>query len=373
MQKAAQSAALPDPVLSFGVFVSPVETRLGPQQFKLSLAQMFPWFGTLKAAEKAAVLAAESAYADFLNEKNRLYLTVASLYYPLVEQDVWLRAETENLENLKTLETLAEKKYGTGTSSLVDLLRIRRKIDEAESSLKILDSKKAPLLAAFNARLDRDPDAKVDLPERQNPPDKTDIAEERPDLKEHPSVLALKKAIESKSFAVKLAKRKGFPSFGVGLDYVAVGERTDMAVAGSGRDVIMPMATLRIPLARKKYRSAVREAQLDRKQLIERRTALDRRLNAEYEEALFDLQRHKERYELYEKQMKTSDQMLGLLRVRYAQNGTGLEELLRVRRERLNYEKKAATALSAYQIALARLTTITVSATDLGDNYETDH
>ncbi|MBW6458821.1 MAG: TolC family protein, partial [FCB group bacterium] len=67
MQKAAQSAALPDPVLSFGVFVSPVETRLGPQQFKLSLTQMFPWFGTLTAAKKAAALAAESAYAGFLN------------------------------------------------------------------------------------------------------------------------------------------------------------------------------------------------------------------------------------------------------------------------------------------------------------------
>lgn len=373
MQKAAQVAALPDPVLSFGYFISPVETRLGPQQFKVSLTQMFPWFGTLKASEKAAALAAESAYDNFLNKKNELYLTIASLYYPLQEQKAWVKAESDDLKNLKALAAIAEKNYETGKSSLVDLLRIRRMIDEAEASLTILESKKAPLLAALNARLDRGPAVPVELPDEPELPSELIDPEIGPDFKQHPSILSLDKAIESKSFAVKVAKRKGLPSFGIGLDYVAVGDRTDMAVAGSGRDVIMPMASVSIPLAGKKYRSMVRESQLAKEQLIDSRSALARQLAAGYENALFDLERQKELFDLFEKQIKTSDDMLAVLTARYAQDGAELEELLRVWRERLNYEKKSATALSAYHRALARLRTFTVPASELGDHYENEH
>ena len=46
MQKIPQVSSLPDPNLSMGYFISPVETRLGPQNVRLSLSQMFPWFGT---------------------------------------------------------------------------------------------------------------------------------------------------------------------------------------------------------------------------------------------------------------------------------------------------------------------------------------
>jgi hypothetical protein len=51
LEIAPQVKSLPDPQLAFGYFIQPVETRVGPQQFKISASQMFPWFGTLKAGE----------------------------------------------------------------------------------------------------------------------------------------------------------------------------------------------------------------------------------------------------------------------------------------------------------------------------------
>ena len=54
LEVAPQVKALPDPQVAFGYFIQPVETRVGPQQFKISASQMFPWFGTLKAKENAA-------------------------------------------------------------------------------------------------------------------------------------------------------------------------------------------------------------------------------------------------------------------------------------------------------------------------------
>ena len=51
LERVPQAGALPDPTVAFGYFVQPIETRLGPQQAKISAMQMFPWFGTLSARE----------------------------------------------------------------------------------------------------------------------------------------------------------------------------------------------------------------------------------------------------------------------------------------------------------------------------------
>ena len=48
LQKTAQVNALPDPTLSLGYFLSPIETRVGAQRARAELSQMFPWFGTLR-------------------------------------------------------------------------------------------------------------------------------------------------------------------------------------------------------------------------------------------------------------------------------------------------------------------------------------
>jgi hypothetical protein len=67
MQRVEQVNTLPDPNFSFGYFISPVETRVGPQRARFSLTQMFPWFGTLKKQGNAAALMAEAKYQSFLD------------------------------------------------------------------------------------------------------------------------------------------------------------------------------------------------------------------------------------------------------------------------------------------------------------------
>ena len=72
LQKIPQVNALPDPSFSFGYFISPVETRVGPQRAKFSLSQLFPWFGTLEAKGDAAALMAAAKYQAFLEARNKL-------------------------------------------------------------------------------------------------------------------------------------------------------------------------------------------------------------------------------------------------------------------------------------------------------------
>ena len=55
LQKVPQVSTLPDPSLSVSALGQMIETRVGPQQARFSLTQMFPWFGTLKAQGRSKV------------------------------------------------------------------------------------------------------------------------------------------------------------------------------------------------------------------------------------------------------------------------------------------------------------------------------
>ena len=59
-----------------------------------------------------------------------------------------------------------------------------------------------------------------------------------------------------------VAQKEGLPKLGVGLDYAIVGKRTDMEVADNGKNILMPMVSVSIPIFRKKYKAAEKEAQL---------------------------------------------------------------------------------------------------------------
>ena len=48
LQKVPQVGSLPDPDISLGVFLSPMELVGGNQVADIRLMQMFPWFGVLK-------------------------------------------------------------------------------------------------------------------------------------------------------------------------------------------------------------------------------------------------------------------------------------------------------------------------------------
>lgn len=161
IQKVEQVNTLSDPSFSFGYFISPVETRVGPQRARFSLTQMFPWFGTLKAQGNAAALMAEAKYQSFLDARNLLYYQVEAAYYPLYELNQWKEIERENIEILESYKTIANKKFENGTGTMVDVLRVDIMLKDAVTNLSILEDKEKPLVTRFNKLLNRKEDALI--------------------------------------------------------------------------------------------------------------------------------------------------------------------------------------------------------------------
>lgn len=359
LQKVPQVSSLPDPTFSFGYFVSPVETRVGPQRAKFSLSQMFPWFGTLEAKADAASLMADAKYQSFLDARNQLSYEVAAAYYPLYELNRLKEIEQENIGILESYKTIANTKFKNGLSPMTDVLRVDIMLKDAQTSLSILEMKEKPLLAAFNKLLNREQGKAVTLTDSL--PIETVPVNFRKDslLTENPMLKALDAKMQASEASETAARLDGLPKLGVGLDYAILGKRTDMKMADNGKNVVMPMVSVSIPIFRKKYKAAQKEAQLmhENYSLQKEETILS--LTSGYEMIWFQIQQQQELLELYDKQISETGQTLNLLFSAYGNSGKDFEEVLRMQQQLLQYEKKKAMAETQHQTAVAKLNYIT--------------
>lgn len=359
MQKVPQVNTLPDPTFSFGYFISPVETRVGPQRAKFSLTQMFPWFGTLKARGDAATLQAEARYQAFLDARNRLYFQVAAAWYPLYELNKWKQIEQENIDILESYKTIATTKFENGRGSMVDVLRVDIMLKDAETRLQILNDKEKPLLSTFNNLLNRDKNAPVAVADSLSTPELPGEMSKDSLLNRNPVLAELDLRIKASEASEVVAQKQGLPNLGVGLDYVIVGEPSGMTSADNGKDVLMPMVSVSIPLFRKKYKAAEQEARLMQESFsLQKKNRLNT-LISEYDQTSFDLQQKKHLVQLFEKQIQTTQQSLNLLFTAYGNSGKEFEEVLRMQQQLLQYEKNKATALTEFNVALAKINYLT--------------
>ncbi len=359
MQKVPQVNTLPDPSFSFGYFISPAETRVGPQRAKFSLTQMLPWFGTLKAQGDVATLMAEAKYQSFLDARNQLHYQVASAYYPLYELCRWKQIEQENIDILQSYKTIANSKFKNGSAPMVDVLRVDIMLEDAKTSLNILNEKEKPLRTSFNKLLNRNENDSVEMIDSIAVALLPDNFRKDSVLTGNPMLDALDLKIKASEASEITAQKQGLPKIGVGLDYVLVGERTDVDLVDNGKNVFMPMVSLSIPIFRKKYDAAEKEAQLMRDSYLLQKKEMENSLLSNYEMVWFQIQQQKQLLSLYEQQIQTSQQTLNLLFTSYGNSGKEFEEVLRMQQQLLKYEKLKATAQVQYQTALAKLNYIT--------------
>lgn len=359
LQAVAQARSLPDPQLSFGYFLSPVETRVGPQQARFSLSQMFPWFGTLQARGTAASLRAEARYQAFLEARNRLYYQVAEAYYPLYEWKQHLERERENQQILRSLKILATAQFQNGKGQMVDVLRVDIQLNESQTRLAVLEGQEKALKTQFNQLLNRPSAAEVNLPDTLML--KSLPADYRKDslLSKHPLLREMELMAQASTAQEQAARLQGRPRLGVGLDYALVTPRQDLQLPRNGQDVLMPMLSLSLPIFRASYQAAIKEAQLRQDQYRLQEEARKNELQSRYDKGVFAVHKSRAKAALYQKQLALSRQSLSLLVEAYSNSGQDFEEILRMQQQIVKYQRLRASALTDFHQALARLNYIT--------------
>jgi len=284
-EKVKEVNTIPNTELGVGYFVSEPETRTGAQRFKISAKQMIPWFGTITARENYVSSLADAKYEDIAIAKRKLVVSVSQSYYKLFTLKTKQSILVENIELLKTYEALALTSVEVGKASAVDVLRLQMRQNEMEQLKQVLAQYYLAELTVFNKLLNRDKAVKVDLINELTIP--TDNLEHVKDLALHPELTKYDKLFQSIVQSELLNQKDNKPMLGFGLDYIAVSERPNMNFSDNGKDILMPMLSLSIPIFNKKNKSKTKQNELmqqeisyqkqERKNILE--TTLDKALN----------------------------------------------------------------------------------------------
>lgn len=266
-EKVNEVNTLPDTQFGVGYFVSEPETRTGAQRAKVSFKQMLPWFGSITTRENYMSSLADAKYEDIVIAKRKLVASVSQSYYNLYAIQAKQEILVKNIKLLETYEILALTSVEVGKASAVDVLRLQMRQNEMEQLYKVLQQDFLAEQTALNQLLNRESTIPVDIVNALAIPleDSSLLIE---NLKLHPELLKYDKLYESVSQSELLNQKESSPMFGFGLDYIAVSERPNMVFDDNGKDIVMPMVSLSIPIFNKKYKSKTRQNELVQQELV---------------------------------------------------------------------------------------------------------
>ena len=253
-EKVNEANWLPNTEVSAGYFVSEPETRVGAQRARIGVKQMLPWFGTVTARENYATSIAEAEYVEITIAKRKLALSVAQSYYRLYETRAKQKVLDENIQLLKTYERLALTSVEVGKASAVDVLRLQIRQNELQQQREVLEEEFGAEQTTFNNLLNRDENRTVDIVAIMDIPEDDPIYG-KDALSLNPELLKYDKLYESVAQSELLNQRESLPMIGFGVDYLPVTERSDVNFSDNGKDVLMPMVSVSIPIFNNRYKS----------------------------------------------------------------------------------------------------------------------
>ncbi len=266
-EKVNEVTTFPNTQIGVGYFVSEPETRTGAQQFKISAKQMLPFFGTITARENYINSLADAVYEDIAITKRKLTVTVSQSYYTLYALEKKQSILDDNIKLLKTYEKLALTSVEVGNASAVDVLRLQMRQNELEQLKQVIEQDYLAELTAFNKLLNRNKETEVHLDNELNMSTENTLIKAN-DLSLHPELLKYDKLYHSIEQSELLNKKEGKPMLGFGLDYIAVSERPNMEFSDNGKDIIMPMVSVSIPIFNNKYKSKSTQNKLKQQEIL---------------------------------------------------------------------------------------------------------
>ncbi|MBL3656277.1 TolC family protein [Fulvivirga sediminis] len=369
LQKVPQVGALPDPKASLSYAILPTETRVGERVMGIELSQSFPWFGTLAAKKDAASQQAEVSYQEFLKVKNELFYEVKSAYYQLYVTQKSINTTRRYLDILKRDEKVSLSRIEGGEGSMVDVLQVQMEAKERQAQLEMLLDIQQTQSARFNTLLNHSVNEKVEVQDSLVSAELVWDDQVLMDsiLLKNPELNALYQRNTALNSQKVIAQKEGQPSFGVGVSYGLVTPRTDMDVPQNGQDILMPMATLSIPIYRKKYKAKISEVDYMQQSLQQEIEQKKNSLEAQLVQAINQYKDADRKRLLYAELLVQSRQASNIITQAYAGGEGSYEKVLDIEQQVLRYELALDKAGADLQIAIALLEKLWAK------NIDTDH
>ncbi len=415
LQKIPQVGSLPDPDISVGVFLKPMELVGGNQLADIKLMQMFPWFGVLKFAKDEMSLMAKAKLETFRDAKLQVFYEVQRTWFELYKVKQSIRVSEKNIALLHTIERLAVVKFKAGPSGnnplpasqttiqssainsssrtsgmnimgsvagnsdksasnqaaspmggssmgsspggsgLSDVFRIQIEIGDLQNNINQLNNQLITISAQFNSYLNRPQAAIVSLPDsiKLERIEPAIVAVSDSILKNNPMLEMLLFEQQSLEARKQMVTKMSYPMIGVGLNYSLINKSEMSTSPMNGRDMIMPEVKITLPIYRKKYKAMRAETDFLKSANTQKYKAVENSLQTEYYQALQLYQDAQRRIKLYASQHQLASQSLNIVLKNFASSGSSLTDILRIRQQTLDYEYKQIEAAADNNTSIA--------------------
>jgi len=358
LEQIPQAGALSDPKFTYGYFIEEVETRVGPQQQKFGIMQVFPWFGKIQARTDVAAAKAQAAKQRYETTKLKLFRQVKVAFYEFAYLATAIDIAKQNLELLQHFEEVARIKYLTATAIHPDIIRVQVELAKLEDILKSLEQLREPTVAKLNSVLNRPIAAELAWPEKGRP-------ENVPLNRQHivkalkmanPELAELSWEIQAAKSSVRLAKKKFYPDIGVGLDWIQTGGAVSPGVKGSGDDPVILMFSMNIPLWQGSYKAAEQQAKANVRKIQAQRTDVENKILSRVFEVLYDIEDSQRKTHLYgDVLVSKAQELVQASETAYKAGTIDFLSLIDAQRMLLKYELDYERAVTNNQQKLAEL------------------
>jgi len=353
-----QAEALPDPRFNYGYFIEEVETRVGPQRHRFSISQVYPWFGTIEARTDAAAAAAKAARSRYEAKTLALFYEVKEAFYEYAYLGKAVEIAKANVSLMRHFEEVARAKYLSAGTGHPDVIRAQIELAKLEDKLAELEQLREPIVARLNAVLNRHSRELLPWPETETLKVTTVEREQVMEkvLRRNPGLKAFEHEIEAARSRVELARKKFYPDIGVGVDWIETGSALGSGVRDSGKDPVILMFSLNVPIWRDRYKAGELQAKASLRRVREERVEQENKLLARTETVLYELGDSARKAQLYgEILVPKAQELVEASEVAYRAGGVDFASLIDAQRILLAFELQHTRALTNNQQRLAEL------------------
>ena len=348
-EKLNEVNTIPNTEFGMGYFISEPETRTGAQRFKISVKQMLPWFGTITSRENYVGALADAKYVEIVIVKRKLMASVSQSYYKLYANKAKQEILNENINLLKTYETLALTSVEVGKTPVVDVLRLQIRQNELQQVKDVLQQEFLAEQTTFNNLLNREDDIEVTFVDDLLLPNE-DFETTKENLTFHPELLKFDKLFRSIEQSELLNQKESSPKIGFGLDYINVSERPDINFIDNGKDIIMPMISLSIPIFNKKHKSITKQNELEQQEILYQKKEKRNTLESLLDKALKERKSARISYKTAIKNIKQSNEAKQILIKNYETGAIDFIDVLDIQELELKFQISQIESIVKYYV-----------------------
>jgi len=310
---------------------------------------MLPWFGSIPAREKYVSSLAAAKYEDITIAKRKLMASVSKSYYSLYTNSAKQEILSANIKLLNTYEKVALTSVAVGKASVVNVLRLQMRQNELEQLKQVLAQQYITEQTAFNNLLNRDNAIAINvLGELTIPLEDFEVNSEN--LLLHPELLKYDKRYQSVEQSEVLNQKKSNPMVGFGLDYVNVAKRPNLNFSDNGKDIVMPMLSVSIPIFNNSYKSKTKQNQLEQEELLAEKQERLNLLKTILDEAINKRFSARIRFETQGKNIKQAKKAEEVLMKNYETGTINFKDMLDIQELQLKFQMNQIESVKSYYV-----------------------